>query len=106
MANQASSDSSSPPPDKFIIVETNFRIYAYTQSKLYKEILKLFIVPKIEFPDMLYGELTKDKLEWAFRQRISARQIMGFLESHSHPSASYSNVAISSSTALLNSAEA
>lgn len=26
--------------DKFIIVETNFRIFAYTDSQLYKEILK------------------------------------------------------------------
>ena len=26
--------------DKFIIVETNFRVFAYTTNKLYKEILK------------------------------------------------------------------
>lgn len=45
--------------EKFIIVETNFRVFAYTQNKLYKEILKLFLEPKIEFPDMLYGQLTK-----------------------------------------------
>ena len=55
------------PADKFIIVETNFRIFAYTESKLYREILKLFIEPKIEFPNMLYGVLTKDRLEGAFR---------------------------------------
>ena len=47
------------PNDKFIIVETNFRIFAYTTNKLYKEILKQFIEPKIEYPDMLYGQLTK-----------------------------------------------
>jgi transcription initiation factor TFIIH subunit 4 len=59
--------------DKFIIVETNFRVFAYTKSKLYKEILKLFIEPKIEYPDMLYGQLTKQKVEEAFRMKISAK---------------------------------
>lgn len=47
------------PNDKFIIVETNFRVFAYTTNKLYKEIMKQFIEPKIEYPDMLYGQLTK-----------------------------------------------
>jgi len=52
--------------EKFIIVETNFRVFAYTTSKLYKEILKLFVEPKIEFQNMLYGQLTKQKVERAF----------------------------------------
>ena len=73
--------------DKFIIVETNFRVFAYTKNKLYKEILKLFIEPKFEFPNMLYGQLTKNKVEEAFKMRISAKQIMSFLETHAHPEA-------------------
>ena len=48
-------------------METNFRVFAYTQNKLYKEILKLFLDPKIEFPNMLYGVLTKQSVERAFR---------------------------------------
>lgn len=52
---------------KFIIVETNMRVFAYTTNKLHKEILKLFLEPRIEFPDMLYGELTKQKAEEAFK---------------------------------------
>lgn len=35
--------TSSKPAEKFIIVETNFRVYAYTTNKIYKEILKLFV---------------------------------------------------------------
>lgn len=75
--------------DKFIIVETNFRVIAYTNNKLYKEILKLFIETQIEFPNMLLGKLTKKKFEEAFKMRISAKQIMSFLESHAHPEAKY-----------------
>jgi len=48
-------------------VETNFRVFAYTNNKLYKEILKLFLEPKIDFPDMLYGQLTKARVEQAFK---------------------------------------
>ena len=59
--------------DKFIVVETNFRVFAYTNNKLYKEILKLFIETQIEFPNMLYGKLTKKKFEEAFRMKISAK---------------------------------
>ena len=46
----ASADSTSgtesnlgKPAEKFIIVETNFRVYAYTTNNIYKEILKLFV---------------------------------------------------------------
>jgi transcription initiation factor TFIIH subunit 4 len=53
--------------EKFIIVETNFRVFAYTKNKLYKEILKLFLEPRKEFPDMFFGVLTKSKVERAFK---------------------------------------
>ena len=56
--------------EKFIIVETNFRVYAYTDNKLYIEILKLFVNPQIEFKDMFYGILTKESMERAYRQKI------------------------------------
>jgi transcription initiation factor TFIIH subunit 4 len=75
--------------EKFIIVETNFRVFAYTSNKLYKEILKLFLEPRKEFPDMFFGVLTKPKVERAFKQQITANQIMSFLISHSHPEAIY-----------------
>ena len=80
---------SSKPNERFIIVETNFRVYAYTNNKLYKEILKLFVKPVIEFPDMFYGVLTKESVERAYRQKIRTKQIMNFLETHSHREAQY-----------------
>lgn len=75
--------------EKFIIVETNFRVFAYTQNKLYKKILEMFLKPEKEFPDMFYGKLTKDRVEGAFKQKITADQIVNFLVSHAHPSAIY-----------------
>ena len=75
--------------EKFIIVETNFRVFAYTTNKLYKEILKLFLEPKKEFQNMFYGVLMKSHVEEAFKQQITANQIMNFLVSHAHPDAIY-----------------
>lgn len=49
----------------------------------------MFLEPKKEFPDMFYGVLTKSRVERAFKQQISADQIMNFLMAHSHPEAIY-----------------
>ena len=58
-------------------------MYAKTNNKLYREILKLFLEPKIQFDNMFYGMITKTRVERAFRQKITAKQIMNFLETHS-----------------------
>ena len=34
---------------KFIVLETNFRVFAYTPKKLYREILKIFLLPMEKF---------------------------------------------------------
>lgn len=80
--------------DKFIIIETNFKLYAYTSSLLYTGILsKQFIIiyilekfVKIEaqFPNLVVGVLTKESLKPAFLQGISSSHIKVFLESHIH----------------------
>lgn len=49
LLSEIGTQSESESTEKFIIVETNFRVFAYTQKKLYREILKLFLEPKIEF---------------------------------------------------------
>ena len=53
------------------------------------EILKKIIEPRREFPNMLHGKLTPNRIEHAFRQKITTRQIINFLESHAHPRAKY-----------------
>lgn len=49
--------------EKFIIVENNLNVFAYTDNKLYKEILKKIIEPKREFKNMLHGVLTRNRVE-------------------------------------------
>ena len=36
------------------------------------------------FPNLLVGMLTRESLKEAFKKRITAKQIMGFLQAHAH----------------------
>eukprot|EP00834_Sanchytrium_tribonematis_P008538 NODE_1037_length_2504_cov_0.688565.p1 type:complete len:409 gc:universal NODE_1037_length_2504_cov_0.688565:1125-2351(+) len=69
---------------KFIIIETNFKIYAYTESELQKSILKLFIHMKTEFKNMVAGQLSRDSVRTALNCGISANQIVDYLSTHCH----------------------
>lgn len=70
--------------EKFLIVETNFKIYAYTSSPLYLAIFKLFLRVEYAFPDMIVATLNRSSLQRAFEQGITAAQILLFLSSHAH----------------------
>lgn len=67
------------------MVESNFKVYAYTDSLLYRAILRLFMREDYRFPNMLVGMLTRESLKEAFKKKITTQQIMNFLEAHSHP---------------------
>ncbi|RKP17716.1 Tfb2-domain-containing protein, partial [Rozella allomycis CSF55] len=69
----------------FILVETNFRVYAYTESDLNMAILKLFCHMQGRFPNLVYGLITQDSVRKAYDMGITAKQIISFLTSHAHP---------------------
>jgi transcription initiation factor TFIIH subunit 4 len=48
--------------DKFIIVETTFKVYAYTSSKRYLALLKLFTRIEYVLPNLLIGTLSRESL--------------------------------------------
>lgn len=59
----------------FIIVETNYRIYAYTDSTLQISILSLFINMQTRFANMVVGLLTRDSVREALGRGITADQV-------------------------------
>ncbi|KAG9674765.1 transcription factor Tfb2, partial [Aureobasidium melanogenum] len=69
----------------YIIVETNYRIYAYTSSPLNISILSLFANLKTRFPNMLTATLTKSSIQQAIAAGITADQIITYLTTHAHP---------------------
>jgi transcription initiation factor TFIIH subunit 4 len=72
----------------YIIVETNYRVYAYTESKLHISLLALFTELLYRFPNLTVGVITRDSIRQALRGGITARQIISYLEQHAHPKVS------------------
>ncbi|OIV93194.1 hypothetical protein TanjilG_24409 [Lupinus angustifolius] len=84
---------SSSRKEGFVVVETNFRVYAYSTSKLHCEILRLFSRVEYQLPNLIVGAITKESLYNAFDNGITADQITGhivfqiisFLQQNAHP---------------------
>lgn len=74
-----------PSGNGYIILETNCRIYAYTDSSLQISILHLFTHLVNRFPNFVTGVLTRDSMRRALSHGITANQIITFLTTHSHP---------------------
>lgn len=69
----------------YIIVETNYRVYAYTSSPLLISIISLFANLKTRFPNMLTATLTKSSIQAAISAGITADQIITYLTTQAHP---------------------
>ena len=69
----------------YIIVETNYRVYAYTNSPLQIALLSLFIFPEYRLPNMVVGLITRSTIREALKNGITAHQILQFLRLNAHP---------------------
>ncbi|KAL6651633.1 hypothetical protein ACP70R_010558 [Stipagrostis hirtigluma subsp. patula] len=81
----ASLSDSSSSKEGFVVVETNFRMYAYSTSKLHCEILRLFSRIEYQLPNLIAGAITKESIYGAFENGITADQIISFLQQNAHP---------------------
>lgn len=67
-----------------VIVETNYRIYAYTQSTLQIAVLALFTKLNMRFPDMVAGRVSRASIRQAINFGITAEQIIAYMAAHAH----------------------
>ncbi|CCD25030.1 TFIIH/NER complex subunit TFB2 NDAI_0E02130 [Naumovozyma dairenensis CBS 421] len=72
-------------PDGSLIVETNFKLYSYSNSPLQIAILSLFVHLKFRFVNMVTGQITRESIRRALINGITAEQIIAYLETHAHP---------------------
>lgn len=72
-----------PPTKKFLIVETNHKIYAYTNSKYEQSILTQFCEIQCELPSLTVCNLSLENISRAFERGITAQQIVNYLENYS-----------------------
>lgn len=69
----------------FIVLETNFRLYAYTDSPVWAQVLQIFAQLQYLLPNMIVGDLTRDSLLAAAQRGVTAVDIAEFLERNAHP---------------------
>lgn len=82
---QVDDTSSSKATQGSIILETNFKLYSYTNSPLEIAVLNLFVSLKTRFANMVFGQITRESIRNALYNGITAEQIIKFLETHAHP---------------------
>lgn len=84
----------------YLIVETNYRVYAYTDSNLQVALLGLFTELMYRYPNLVVGVLTRESIRQALRGGITAEQIIHYLEQHAHPQMMKSESCIKSTSPL------
>ncbi|KIJ50918.1 hypothetical protein M422DRAFT_159156, partial [Sphaerobolus stellatus SS14] len=83
--SNALTDKAGTSSEGFIILETNYRLYAYTDNPLQIAVLNLFASLKSRFPNLVVGMLTRDSVKRALANGITANQIVTYLTAHAHP---------------------
>ncbi|KAI9799598.1 MAG: RNA polymerase II transcription factor B 52 kDa subunit [Piccolia ochrophora] len=69
----------------FIVIETNYRVYAYTSSPLQIAVLALFTRLSTRYPNMVSGRISRDSIRRAIATGITSEQIIAYLATHAHP---------------------
>lgn len=69
----------------FIVIETNYRLYAYTSSPLQIAVLALFTKLSTRYPNMVSGRITRASISRAIEHGITSDQIISYLQTHAHP---------------------
>lgn len=59
----------------FVILETNYKVYAYTSNKLRIDVLNLFVHIKSRFPNLVTGVITRESVKEALSNGIGAEQV-------------------------------
>lgn len=77
-------DSAVAKDDGYVVVETNFRVYAYTSSPVRQAILRLFIRCDVLLPNLFVGTITRESATAALESGVSAEQMIGYLRQHAH----------------------
>lgn len=60
----------------YIVLESNYRVYAYTNSNLQMSILSLFTKLNYRLPNLVVGLITRESIRSAFMKGISAEQVV------------------------------
>ena len=69
---------------KYLIIESNFKIYAYTENNFEKSILDFLCDIEYIFPSFIVGNITRNSIRRALRKGATAQSILKFFSLHSN----------------------
>ncbi|CEM24440.1 unnamed protein product [Vitrella brassicaformis CCMP3155] len=84
-SNEPAGEGANEGLEMGIMVQSNFKVYAYTTSTLQISLLGAFCRLDCQLKNCLIGALTRDSCGQAFRSGITAQQILRYLKTHAHP---------------------
>lgn len=80
-----SSEAQKEVTDGFILVETNYKVVAYTSSPLKRAILNQFVRCDVILPNAFVGTLTRESVTNALKAGIDHEIIIRYLTQHADP---------------------
>ncbi|EGC36839.1 hypothetical protein DICPUDRAFT_31198 [Dictyostelium purpureum] len=86
-ANTVASSTIEKKESGYIVLETNYRLYAYTASSLQISLLSLFVKMLYRLPNLAVGIITRESIRTALIHGITADQIIDFIRHNAHPNA-------------------
>ena len=72
-----------------MIVESNFKIYAYTDNKFDVQILDFLCDIEYIFPQFRVGSITRSSIRRVMKRGAESRVILKFLSNHAHKQMDY-----------------
>lgn len=81
----ASQQTEAQKQQGFIVVETTFKMYAFTTSPFHMKLLSLFCRLDYRLPNMIVATITKESIRYALRNNISSNEIINYCEAYAHP---------------------
>lgn len=71
--------------DAYIIVESNYRVYAYTRSPVTIAVMELFVRREALLPNLFVGAIRRDSILGALQKGITADELVSYLAARPHP---------------------
>lgn len=69
---------------KYLIIESNFKIYAYTENNFEKSMLEFLCDIEYIFPTFIVGNITRSSIRRALKKGASSQSILKFFSLHAN----------------------
>jgi transcription initiation factor TFIIH subunit 4 len=74
---------------KFLIIETNFKVYAYTSSIFDRKIVEFLFEVEYIFPGFIVAHITRNSIRKVIKRGVSFQNILHYMSMHAHPQCDY-----------------